>query len=178
MSTPRDLENPLWAYTLKVYQYSNFRGWAQTLWHHYGMDSSLLLACGYAASQQCLLRKEDFDQILVICREFHEAYQNRLGALRQKISHDPEMTEALSQTWAELLAKTELQAEQVQQASLYSVLGWRPLAGLPQAQSLAKNLKNYAVALGFNPDRDPRLVAELQAVEEELCRSGRHDKAR
>ncbi len=170
MSTPHDLENPLWAYTLKVYQQSCFRGWAQALWHHYGMDTSLLLACGYAASQQCLLEKEDLELVVVMCREFHDAYQNRLVALRRKLSLDEDMTEAVSQTWAELLAKTELQAEQVQQASLYSVLGWRPLTMLQQAQSLPQNLKNYADVIGCDPDQDRRLFAELQAVEEELLK--------
>lgn len=166
MTQASAMENPLWDYTLSVYARTRVKGLSLELNRRYGMDCNLLLLAAFAGVHGRSLSLQNWVLAREKVADFHDAYMQKLAALKKKIADDPAMTPEVEKAWADLLLKTELQAEQVEQSLLWQHLSRVPLASADPQLSIEQNLCAYAAMLGQEDNGD--LMVRLRSLAEEF----------
>lgn len=160
--------NPLWEFSWWLYHQPGVGDACLALQDRRGLDVNLLLACVWAGRQGRALSEADIAGLIDAAGDWQRQVVKPLRSTRRWLKHQtaapPEPAEALRQ---EVKAQ-EIEAERLEQAILYSVLGGQgaPVDAEAPAVAGADNLRRLLARLNADPDPDDRahLVHILHAA--------------
>jgi uncharacterized protein (TIGR02444 family) len=144
------LDNAFWTFSLAVYAAPGVADECLAVQERYGVDVNILLFCAWLASgRNVALTPADIDAIGALVSGWHESAVKPLRGVRRYMKNVPGGDVAALRT---RVKAAELEAEQIEQAMLYSYAKrqW-PRAGnaaLPAA--LWANLEAYLRARGYD----------------------------
>ena len=110
------LQNPLWAFAIKVYSYSEVEACCLALQNEYGMSVNRLLYAAWLATQQKLLDSSILMQSSA--QQWQLGMTHPLRALRYRL-REMRAGEPALDTFYTAMRKAELEAERVELAYLY-----------------------------------------------------------
>jgi uncharacterized protein (TIGR02444 family) len=131
------LQNPLWAFALKVYSHSEVEQCCLTLQNDYGMSINRLLFAGWLATQHKSINSFALEHSAA--GQWQNDITHPLRALRYQVrgyhSHEP----ALASIY-KAMRQAELEAEKIELAYLYAIANdWSEVA-LPVEHLMTENL--------------------------------------
>ncbi|SIS87032.1 TIGR02444 family protein [Neptunomonas antarctica] len=131
------LQNPLWAFALKVYSHSEVEQCCLTLQNDYGMSINRLLFAGWLATQHKPIN------ILALKHSAAGQWQNDithpLRALRYQVRGDHSSEPAFA-SFYKAMRQAELEAEKIELAYLYILAGECSGAGESTETLMVENL--------------------------------------
>jgi uncharacterized protein (TIGR02444 family) len=138
-----DCENPFWRFSIAVYAEPGVATECLTLQHGWNINVNALLFCAWLGSaKQIVATDENLSAIDACVRQWHGAVVEPLRAVRQAMKPMPEMTEAAVQTLRADIARLELRAEQIEQATLFHLAAGfgQGAAAIPAADAIRFNV--------------------------------------
>ena len=149
-------ENPLWAYSLKVYDKPGVQPLLLQLQDNFGADINLLLGCCWLAADNRAVTDDDLSALIKVSAKWRAECLMPLRAVRRFLK-----TQQQAESIYQRAKMLELDAERWQQDQMYQWLSVlkTPLSELPDKEQLALyNLQQYCARL---PGVDWAAVAPL-----------------
>ena len=132
------LQNPLWAFALKVYSYSEVEACCLALQNDYGMSINRLLYAAWLATQQKLLDTATLKRS--VAQQWQSGMTHPLRALRYRV-RSLRVDEPALDAFYTAMRKAELEAEKVELAYLYVLAQRWPVEERSVECLMAENIK-------------------------------------
>ncbi len=132
------LQNPLWAFALKVYSHSEVEACCLALQNDYGMSINRLLYAAWLATQQKLLDTATLKRS--VAQQWQSGMTHPLRALRYRV-RSLRVDEPALDAFYTAMRKAELEAEKVELAYLYVLAQRWPVEERSVECLMAENIK-------------------------------------
>ncbi len=155
---PSSEDNPFWRYSLAVYGKPGVMEACLGLQDRLGLDVNLLLFCCWAGAQGRPLSSSELDRLQAGVADWQREVVEPLRRARRYLKQQPS---AERQALRNALKAAELDAESIEQESLYRTL---PIAAEnPSSEVLQGNLNAYLVTAAATPGAEDKTALSLLA---------------
>lgn len=156
------LDNAFWQFSLAVYASPGVPDECLAVQDRYGVDVNVLLFCAWLGfARKAALTRQDIEAIGAAVRDWHEQAVKPLRGVRRYMKNVPGGDVAVLRT---RVKAAELEAEQIEQAMLFSYAGqhWPQPQQAALPDTLWANLEAYLRAQGYDgPGGDALPLANL-----------------
>jgi uncharacterized protein (TIGR02444 family) len=163
------LDNPFWKFSLAVYAAPEVAAECLALQRELDIDINVLLFCAFMGNtHKILLDQDDLTRTQNHVRTWHETSVRPLRKARQDIKPMPAMSDPAVKALRDDIAKSELRAEQIEQAMLFELAGkWIDAAAAGSAaEAVRHNVRDFltsATSAGAPPRQAEHLIAQAIA---------------
>lgn len=151
------LQNPLWAFALKIYSYSEVEACCLALQNEYGMSINRLLYAAWLATQHKLLDTAALQQSPA--QQWQSDMTHPLRALRYQLRRVRADEPALDSFYA-AMRKAELEAERIELAYLYTLAQSWPEEAVSVEVLINENIRRLVSEDSTSADRELVPVAQ------------------
>ena len=143
------LQNPLWAFALKVYSHSEVEQCCLVLQNDFGMSVNRLLFAGWLALQHKSLNLPALEQSQA--NAWQKDMTHPLRALRYQLRPLHKETPELTKLY-QMMRKAELEAEKIELAHLYALANHWPVISISVDVIMRENIACLAASSGRSTD--------------------------
>ncbi len=143
-------DNPVWDFSLSLYDRPGVAGACLALQDRHGLDVNLLLLCSWAGAQGRLLGAAEMARLRAAAAAWQQQVIRPLRGVRRWLKTQAEIPSGLAEPLRAAVKELELEAERIEQQRLYEALGGAAgdaasggAPAAPMAARAAANLRAY-----------------------------------